>query len=140
MSWLRNFSDYVENTVTSVTSVTPAPLLGFPCNAGSEACVTSVTPPAAKVDSVTHVTQPPEAPLHGKPAPMLDVTGVTDVTQENTPPCWDYDPVLEALCDDLDPEDAQALRDERAGILEYQAGFNREDSEAVSGLLDRRTA
>ena len=98
MNWLRDFSEYVENTVTTVTTVTPAPLLGSSCNADSEACVTPVTPPAAKVDSVTHVTQSPEAPLHGKPSIDAGVTHVTHVTQENSRPCWDYDPVLEALC------------------------------------------
>ena len=140
MNWLRDFSEYVEITVTSVTCDTPPPLLGFSCNTGFEGIVTPVTQPIAKVNSVAPVTKMHEAPLHDKPSIDAGVTNVTGVALEPSRPCWDYDPVLEALCADLDPEDAQALRDERAGILEYQAGFSREDSEAVTALFDRGAA
>jgi len=42
------------------------------------------------------------------------------------------DPTLEALCAGLPEEEAQALREERAGILEYLAGFPRSEAEAVA--------
>ena len=40
-----------------------------------------------------------------------------------------FDPTLEALCSGLPQEDAQALREERAAILEHQAGMSREEAE-----------
>ncbi len=43
-------------------------------------------------------------------------------------PCA-FDSVLEALCAGLPLEDSQELREERAAILEYQAGFSREEAE-----------
>ena len=43
-----------------------------------------------------------------------------------------FDPTLEALCAGLPLEDAQALREERAAILEYEAGMTREDAERFS--------
>jgi hypothetical protein len=43
------------------------------------------------------------------------------------------DPTLEALCGRLPPEDAQLLREERAAILEHEAGFTREEAEARAG-------
>lgn len=39
------------------------------------------------------------------------------------------DPVLEALCAGLPCEDARALREERAGILEHQAALTRDEAE-----------
>lgn len=45
-----------------------------------------------------------------------------------------WDPTLEALCGGLVPQDALALRDERAGILEHQAGLSRAEAERLSGL------
>ena len=41
---------------------------------------------------------------------------------------------LEALCAGLLPEDAGALREERAGILEFEAGLSREEAELRAGL------
>lgn len=46
------------------------------------------------------------------------------------------DPTLEALCSGLPPEDAQALREERAAILEYEAGLSREEAERRAGLAN----
>lgn len=45
------------------------------------------------------------------------------------------DPTLEALCDGLPPEDALDLREERAAILEFEAGFSRTEAEVRAGLL-----
>jgi len=39
------------------------------------------------------------------------------------------DSTLEGLCAEASPEDALALREERAGILEFQAQFTREKAE-----------
>lgn len=44
------------------------------------------------------------------------------------------DPTLEALCAGLPQEDAWALREERAGILEHQAEMSREEAEQRAGL------
>lgn len=140
MNWLSDFTKYVENTVTTVTTVTPAPALGSSRYGGSEATVTSVTSGPDDGVLVTVVTIHAEAPLHGKPSIDGVVTPVTLVTQEYSRPHWDYDPMLEALCADLDPEDGQALRDERAGIMEYQAGFTREDAETMTAPRQRGVA
>ena len=40
-----------------------------------------------------------------------------------------FDPTLEALCSGLPPGDARDLRQERAGILEHEAGFTRAEAE-----------
>jgi hypothetical protein len=45
---------------------------------------------------------------------------------------------LEALCAGLPPEDAQGLREERAAILEYEAGMSREEAEHRAGLKPKR--
>lgn len=45
-----------------------------------------------------------------------------------------FDDHLEALCAALPPDDALALREERAGILEHQAGFTPEEAERRAGL------
>ena len=45
-----------------------------------------------------------------------------------------FDPVLEALCSNLSPEDADDLRQERAGILEHEAGLTRAEAEQRAGL------
>ena len=45
-----------------------------------------------------------------------------------------WDEVLEALCAGLPPEDALALREERAAILEYEAGFTRDEANRRAGL------
>jgi hypothetical protein len=45
-----------------------------------------------------------------------------------------WDPTLEALCAALPVEDAQALRAERAGILEHEAGLSRMEAEARAGM------
>ena len=44
------------------------------------------------------------------------------------------DEVLDVLCAGLPPQDAQDLREERAGILEYEAGFTRAVAERMAGL------
>lgn len=44
------------------------------------------------------------------------------------------DPALEALCAGLLEEDARALREERAGILEYESGIPRAEAERRAGL------
>jgi hypothetical protein len=43
------------------------------------------------------------------------------------------DPTLEALSSGLPPEDARALREERAAILEHEAGFTKEEAEHRAG-------
>lgn len=45
-----------------------------------------------------------------------------------------WDPTLEALCAALSLEDAQALRAERAGILEHESGLSRIEAEARAGI------
>jgi hypothetical protein len=45
------------------------------------------------------------------------------------------DPSLEALCSTLKPEDAQDLREERAAILEHEAGMSREEAERRAGIV-----
>lgn len=44
------------------------------------------------------------------------------------------DTELEALCAGADPEDAAYLRQERAAILEHQAGLPRDQAERQAGL------
>ena len=41
---------------------------------------------------------------------------------------------LEARCAGTDPEEAAYLRKERAGVLEYEAGFSREEAELRAGM------
>lgn len=53
----------------------------------------------------------------------------------STPP---PDPFLARLCLDLPHDEAQALREERAGILEHEAGFTREEAEARAGIASPR--
>lgn len=43
---------------------------------------------------------------------------------------------LEELCAGLGEEDALALREERAGILEFQGGMERQRAELRSGLVE----
>lgn len=45
-----------------------------------------------------------------------------------------FDPTLKPLLSGLPPEEAQALRAERAGIIEYEAGFTRAEAERRAGL------
>ena len=45
-----------------------------------------------------------------------------------------FDPQLEALCAGLPVEDAEALREERAAILEHLAGLRRAEAERRAGL------
>lgn len=45
------------------------------------------------------------------------------------------DPTLEGLCADSDQEEAAYLREERAGIREYQAGHSRAEAELQAGLV-----
>ena len=47
-----------------------------------------------------------------------------------TPP----DMALEALCECLPPADALDLREERAAILEFDAGFSRVEAGRLAGL------
>ena len=51
---------------------------------------------------------------------------------------WPFDPTLEALCFGLPPEDAQVLREERAGILEHQAVLTRGEAERKAGIHPAR--
>ena len=44
------------------------------------------------------------------------------------------DPAMEALCTALPPADAWELREERAAILEFEAGFTRAEAERRAGL------
>ena len=44
------------------------------------------------------------------------------------------DPTLEALCAGLPIDEARALREERAGILEHQAALTRDEAERRAGL------
>lgn len=44
------------------------------------------------------------------------------------------DPTLEALCSTLPSEDAEALREERAAILEHEAGLTRAEAERRVGI------
>jgi hypothetical protein len=45
-----------------------------------------------------------------------------------------FDPRLEALCAGLPDEDVEALREERAAILEHLAGLPRAEAERRAGL------
>lgn len=49
-------------------------------------------------------------------------------------PTEPWDETLETLCAALGRDDAQALREERAGILEYEAGLPTEEAENKAGL------
>lgn len=60
------------------------------------------------------------------------------ITEEAGEPVKVFDPTLEAFCSGLPSEDAQMLREERAAILEYEAGFTREEAERRAGLKDSR--
>lgn len=44
------------------------------------------------------------------------------------------DPTLEAICSTLSPEDAHALREERAAIMEHEGGLHRAEAESRAGL------
>lgn len=44
------------------------------------------------------------------------------------------DPTLEALCAGLPEDEARALREERAGILEYESAIPRAEAELRAGL------
>jgi len=44
-----------------------------------------------------------------------------------------FDPTLEALCAGLPPGDARDLRQERAAILEHEAGFTQAQAERCAG-------
>ena len=50
------------------------------------------------------------------------------------------DGTLEAGCAGADPIEAEYLRQERAGILEHEAGFTREETEARLGLASSERA
>lgn len=45
-----------------------------------------------------------------------------------------HDATLESLCRGLPPEEAEALRQERSGILEYLGGMSRPMADAAAGL------
>lgn len=55
-------------------------------------------------------------------------------------PISKWDPSLEALCDGLPCDEAQVLREERAGILEFEGGMARSNAEALAGLMLQGTA
>lgn len=44
------------------------------------------------------------------------------------------EPMLERLCAMADPEEAAYLREERAAILEHEAGMSRKEAECRAGL------
>lgn len=44
------------------------------------------------------------------------------------------DTTLEALCPGVDPEEAAYLREERAGVLEHEAGLGRVEAELRAGM------
>lgn len=50
------------------------------------------------------------------------------------PPEDPFDVALEDLCAGLPEEEALALREERAGVLEFLAGFSRAEAERRAGL------
>ena len=80
----------------------------------------------------------PLVPQGEKPFPHKGFNGdkrlVSDLSPTCPPmltlACWD--PTLEALCEQADSSEAQYLRQERAGILEYQGGFTRKEAERLS--------
>lgn len=49
-------------------------------------------------------------------------------------PVGAMDPALDELCIALHMDEALVLREERAGILEYQGGFSRTEAEQRAGL------
>ena len=51
-----------------------------------------------------------------------------------------FDPTLETRGSGLPLEAAQDLREERAAIIEYEAGFSREDAERMAGICGPRRA
>ena len=55
---------------------------------------------------------------------------IPEITE--APPGWDME--LEALCALLAPSDGHSLREERAGILEYEGGMTRADAEQKARL------
>lgn len=76
-----------------------------------------------------------------KPAPVLVFEPLGTKGQKGQVPGRDQqpatpiqDPTLEALCLGLPIEEAQAMREERAGILEYLGGMSRPLAEARAGL------
>jgi len=50
------------------------------------------------------------------------------------------DCTLEALCSSLPQEEAQELREERAAIMEHEAGLSRAEAERRAGIAPRRAA
>ena len=71
----------------------------------------------------------------GQPAVEgLVVTGAQESAQGAQCAPVHFDPTLEALCVGLPPEDAQALREERAGILEFEAGMTPANAARMAGL------
>jgi len=45
------------------------------------------------------------------------------------------DGTLEALCATLKPEDARVLREERAGIMEFDGGMSSDEAERRAGIF-----
>lgn len=77
----------------------------------------------------------PLCPFSSGPLPSLNLKGdkasVPDLSP-TCPPLPDFpcrDPTLEGLCEMADSPEAQYLRQERAGILEFQGGFTRQEAE-----------
>ena len=62
------------------------------------------------------------------------MTWLDDLLGQGPPRVTNLDPTLERLCAGLPVEDVQALREERAAILEHLAGLPRSEAERRAGL------
>jgi len=74
-----------------------------------------------------------------KSAPSLDLRaegtkGTQGTNPEQTSQLWDQ--TLEARCAGADPEEARYLREERAGILEFEAGMSWKEAAALACTRD----
>lgn len=79
---LESLLTLLKSDVTHVTAVQPSNHKAFGCNGTAPAGVTSVTPIAARADSVTAVTCEVSRTLQRKPASIKPCTAVTPVTPE----------------------------------------------------------
>ncbi len=86
------------------------------------------------MEHLEHLEHLPERLPGEAPMTWLDKL-LAEAEPSPAPEGEDYlDPTLEALCAGLPPEDALDLREERAGILEYEAGLSRTEAELRAGL------
>ena len=83
------------------------------------------------------VSSCPLCPLPSNPSVDGASKGDKRLVPSLSPTCPPTDPGLDALCNFLPLADAVALREERAGILEYEAGFTRAEAEARAGITPR---